>query len=200
MRKQRSLPATPTRTHREIRPISLALAHFPTDDPDLVGHAGSCRTCPNRINILKGPDLCGHLPCFQAKRRAWNGHLLANARALGYVIIQGPRAKKIVPSPDSALRGFARPTDPCAWDPARRSYAQLLAHHVPPALLRLPHSGDFIFVIDLTTAAAFLREHPSIPFRKRRPSTPTSSRARDTSRTNRTSKTSGRGRVGSTSL
>ncbi len=132
--------------------------------------AGTCGACPKRtgnqpelFGDIKGADVCTDPACFNLKRATWNKLQIAKAKETGQPIITGNAARAVQPKYSSTLQGYVRPSDKCAADPKKRTYAQLVGKadvdgKIEVALLQNPDSGKFSKVYKAADVLKVLKE------------------------------------------
>lgn len=156
--------------HHEFM-LRLDDAPWKKDDAQLVPEAGACTTCPKRTGNqgelfadVKSADVCTDTSCFKAKKEAWTGARLAELRNEGRAVIDGKKAKEIMPYPGSFYAGFVSLDSREYRDPKDRTYRQLLEKPLredvsaQPAVVVSPHDGTLHDVMDQKTANRLLRE------------------------------------------
>ena len=127
--------------------LSLAKAPFPTADDSLVPGAGTCAACPHRSGNqremfadVKAKDVCTKPACYAAKREAAWKRTATEAQAAGIAVVGEKDARKLYPYAGGTLAPDAAYVDldaPCAQDPKRRSWRQILKRRqVPEAVAR----------------------------------------------------------------
>jgi len=141
--------------------LRLAEAPFDTKDAKLVATAGACTDCPKRTGNqrdlfadIKGADVCTDPTCFAGKKDAAAAARIAEAKAAGQRVITGAEAKKVKPSQYGGLQGVVA-VDKVSYDLGHKTPKEALGKALPPtALLKDPHSGELVEVVD----AAALRK------------------------------------------
>lgn len=174
--------------------LRLTDAPWRKDDEQLVRSAGPCTTCPKRtgnqrelFEDVKSADVCTDTACFQAKKKAFQEARLAEFRATGRVVIEGKKAKELLPYGGEDVRGGLIRVDAQCWkDPQHRTYRSLLEKALAtdataqPAVVVAPDTGALIEVLEEKAANRLLRE-AGHKFALRQPSSGVSSSTRGAS-------------------
>jgi ParB/RepB/Spo0J family partition protein len=147
--------------------LKLSSAPFKPSDAELVPSAGACGSCPKRtgnqpelFGDVKSADVCTDPGCFKQKVLAHSERLLANAKAGGQTIIQGPAAKKIAPrGAEFSLTGY-HCLDDRDYD-GSGTYRQTMGKTFVPTLLQDPDSGRVIEIASDSQVAKVRGSRPS---------------------------------------
>lgn len=145
--------------------LRLAEAPFDPKDAKLAPSAGACTDCTKRTGNqpelfpdIKGADICTDPTCFASKKKEATEQRLANARVSGQKIITGAEAKKAKPTQYTSVQGGYVEADRVSHDFGSKTPKQLLGKDLPPpALLKDPHSGEVIEVVEEKALKAALK-------------------------------------------
>jgi ParB/RepB/Spo0J family partition protein len=133
---------------------NLSDAGFPTEDATLVAAAGACGACPKRtgnqaelFDDVKSGNVCTDPVCFKAKREANAAREILKAHESGQIVLQGKRAKEILPNGPRNVRGGYTSLDERPYqDPKNRTVRQLLGKEFVPTLVKDQQSGAIVKV------------------------------------------------------
>lgn len=165
----------------------LRLSQAPFSHEAAFEHAGPCATCPKRsgarpdlFDDLAGADHCLDADCWDAKHAAHVEQLLQAARDLGQKVLEGAKARDLMPSPKVLPTGHHWLHTPCPkLTDSKRPLAELMAKN--KAVLVLHHPGADLPLYLVPEAAAIkalkkagkLREEVAAPAAAPAAATPT---------------------------
>ena len=147
--------------------LDLDKARFKITDVSLVPAAGSCRECPKRTGHapdlfadVDKSDVCTDTKCFHQKQAAHDKDVATAAEAMGRTIIDGKAAKRVWEyEHQSNLNGYRRLDRPDPRVEGTKSLKKLLGNDCPePVLLKSPHDGSLIEVVDDATVTQILKD------------------------------------------
>jgi len=164
-----SVPSVRTfqRWVRQNLMLDLDKARFKITDASLVPAAGSCRECPKRtghapdlFSDVDKADVCTDTKCFHQKQAAHDKDVATAAEAMGRAIIDGKAAKRVWEyEHQSNLNGYRRLDRPDPRVEGTKSLKKLLGNDCPePVLLKSPHDGSLIEVVDDATVTQILKD------------------------------------------
>lgn len=139
--------------------LRLRGAPFDTDDAGLVKAAGACSTCPKRTGNqrdlfpdVKSADVCTDPGCFRSKVDAAWARAKVEHEAAGLKVVDGAKAKKLVPWRGATPGGMVRLDGTCHEDPKHRNWGKLIrkAHMPPTTLVRTDH--ELVHLVDAKDA------------------------------------------------
>lgn len=101
--------------------LQLSRATWLLHDETVLPEAGSCTACQKRTgsnpelfpDLAAQTDTCTDRGCFQRKSAAARQQVIDAARARGYEIVSGDKAKALMPSRSAPLKGYERLDEPC---------------------------------------------------------------------------------------
>lgn len=139
--------------------LDLKRATFPLADATLVPEAGACSTCPKRtgnqrelFDDVESDDLCTDSACFEGKVDAAWKRQVDEAKKSGVRMLSQTEAKAIWKDKwsggDLKKAGFTDLNATCYEDSKHRTYKQLLKDTKPTAIVRHPHSGTVVELIE----------------------------------------------------
>ena len=147
--------------------LDLDKARFKITDVSLVPDAGSCRECPKRtghapdlFSDVDGADVCTDPKCFHDKQAVHDEQVMQSAKAKGQTIIDGKSAKRVWEYQHSdRLNGYQRLDRPDQRLEGNKTLKKVLGKDCPePVLLKSPHDGSLIEVLDQAVVTQLLKD------------------------------------------
>ena len=147
--------------------LDLDKARFKITDVSLVPAAGSCHECPKRTGAapdlfadVDKADVCTDTKCFHQKQAVHDKDVATAAEAMGRTIIDGKAAKRVWEyEHQNNLNGYRRLDRPDPRVEGNKSLKKLLGKDCPePVLLKSPHDGSLIEVVDDATVTQLLKD------------------------------------------
>lgn len=139
--------------------LDLKRATFPIADGALVPEAGPCTSCPKRtgnqrelFEDVESGDLCTDSACFEGKVEAAWKRQVDEAKKSGVRMLSPKEAKAIWKDKwsggDLRKAGFTDLNSTCYDDGKSRTYKQLLKDVKPAAIVRHPHHGTVVELLE----------------------------------------------------
>lgn len=122
--------------------LRLHVAPFDLADAALLPAAGACTACPKRsganpdlFDDIAEEDTCADRACFAAKWQAHTERARTAAVMRGWLVIEGPEARRLLPRPDATVEGHLRLDRPSDMALSKKTLAELFGSDAPGAIL-----------------------------------------------------------------
>jgi ParB/RepB/Spo0J family partition protein len=145
--------------------LQLGEARFPKDQDGYVSGVPACTSCPKRTGNQRGlfpeasAETCTDAECYRAKHQMYMQRTREAALAAGRTVIEGQKAKALLPYGGAIPKGYVLLDQRCYDDSKTRTFRSLLgkANTAKSALIESPN-GDFVEAVPAEEAAKILRQ------------------------------------------